>query len=268
MSPVRSAARRALPEGLRLRAHVLGLRAAHLPMRVLPQGRAARARLAALRDLHRGEACVILGNGPSIKGLDPKRLDGMATFCLNRGYLLWEGSTRGPSFYVAVNDLVIEQFDREIAALPCPLFLPWIHRRRFQGVSNAVFFEVRTGQQFITDATRGVAPCATVTIAALQLAYHMGFSTAILLGVDHRFEPEGPPHEPIRQEGADRNHFRGDYFGDGTWWNLPALRQSERGYGMALAAFEADGREIVNATPETALEVLPRGELDEVMAGV
>ena len=144
-------------------------------MRVLPEGRAARARLAALRDAHRGETCVILGNGPSMRGFDLARLDGTPTFCLNRGYLLWEDSDREPSFFVAVNDLVIDQFHREIAALPCPLFLPWIYRDRFRGVPNAVFFEIRNDQRFITDARRGVAPCATVTVAALQLAYHMGF---------------------------------------------------------------------------------------------
>jgi hypothetical protein len=234
-------------------------------MRVLPEGRAARARLAALRDRHRGETCVILGNGPSIKELDLQQLDGVATFCLNRGYLLWEGSGRTPSFYVAVNDLVIEQFHSEIAVLPCPLFLPWRHRARFPGVSNATFFEIRTDQRFITDATRGVAPCATVTVAALQLAYYMGFSTVILLGIDHRFETEGQPHERVRQDGVDPNHFRGDYFDPGTLWNLPDLRQSERGYAMAQAAFETDGRRIVNATPGTALDVFACGDLDQAL---
>ncbi len=122
MPSLRSAARHALPERLWLGAQVLRLRAKHLPMRVLPEGRAARAQLAAFRDAHRGETCVILGNGPSLKDVDLERLDGTPAFCLNRGYLLWEDSHRRPSFFVAVNDLVIDQFHREIAALPCPLF--------------------------------------------------------------------------------------------------------------------------------------------------
>ncbi len=133
MAPLRSAERRTLPERLRRESQVLRLRARHLPMRVLPEGRAARARLSRLRDAHRGETCVILGNGPSIRGLDLASLDGAATFCLNRGYLLWEGSDRGPSFFVAVNDLVIDQFHGEIADLSCPLFVPWIYRDRFRG---------------------------------------------------------------------------------------------------------------------------------------
>lgn len=251
-----------------LRGRGIRMRVAHLPMRVLPEGRAARERLAALRDSHRGETCVVLGNGPSVMSLDLEQLDGVPTFCLNRGYLLWEGSGRTPSFYVAVNDLVIEQFHRDIAELPCPLFLPWLHRARFGDVTNAVFFEVRTGERFATDGTRGIAPFATVSVAALQLAYHLGFSTVILLGVDHRFASEGPPHQRVRQVGGDPNHFRDDYYGNGTVWQLPDLRQSERGYRSARAVFEADGRSVINATPNTALHVFPRAALDEVLPGM
>lgn len=265
---LRASVRRAVPRSARLRLHVARLRAAHLPMRVRPGGRAARARLAALRDAHRGETCVILGNGPSLERIDVGLLDGIPTFCLNRGYLLWEGSGRSPTFYVAVNDLVIGQFDREIAALDCPLFLPWIHRQRFADAADAVFFELRTDQRFVTDVTRGVAPAGTVTIAALQLAYHLGFATAVLLGVDHRFATPGRPHQEVRQNGDDPNHFRGDYFGDGVAWNLPDLRQSERGYERARAAFEADGRRIVNATPDSALDVFERGALEVLAGGV
>lgn len=248
-----------------LRGKGIRMRAAHLPMRVLPQGRAARTRLATLRDAQRGQTCVVLGNGPSVRGLDLERLDGIATFCVNRGYLLWEGSGRVPSFYVAVNDLVIEQFHREISELPCPLFLPWRHRARFRGVPNAFFLEIRLDQRFSTDVTRGVAPSATVTNAALQLAYHMGFSTVILLGVDHRFATEGPPHQRVRQVGKDPDHFREDYFGDGTVWQLPDLAQSEEGYDSARSAFEADGRSVINATLNTALDVFTCADLDEVL---
>ena len=268
MPSLRSAARQALPESVWLGAQVLRLRATHVPMRIRPQGRAARARLTALRDAHHGETCVILGNGPSIRGFDLTRLDGMPTFCLNRGYLLWEDSDRGPSFFVAVNDLVIDQFHREIAALSCPLFLPWIYRDRFRVVPNAVFVEIRIDQQFITDARRGIAPCGTVTVAAIQLAYHMGFSTVILLGLDHRFQTTGPPHARVRQEGEDSNHFRSDYFGEGTLWHLPDLRLSERGYALARAAFEAAGRRVLNATPDSALDVFERRELDQIASDV
>ena len=257
------------------RAQALRLRARHLPMRITSHGRAARRRLGAHRDAHRGETCVIVGNGPSAAEIDLEALEDTPTFCLNRGYLLWEGSGRAPTYYVAVNELVIEQFADEIAELPYPLFVPWLYRDRFQNAPDAVFFETRIEDVFITDVRRGIAPGASVTIAALQLAYHMGFAEVLLLGIDHRFETKGPPHAKIRQTGSDPNHFRPDYFGDGTSWNLPDLAHSARGYELADAAFEADGRRVVNATPGTSLEVFRSarrerlwraGRLDHVVA--
>lgn len=255
---LRSIPRRVLPEPAWRYAQHLRLRTRHLPMRFTTPGRAGRARLAAYRDAHRGETCVILGNGPSLRDVDPASLDGTPTFCLNRGYLFWEDTGRTPTYYVAVNPLVIGQFHDEIAELPCPLFLPWIYRDRFAGVPNATFFEVRIDDKFITNALQGIAPGATVTIAALQLAYHMGFEEVVLLGVDHRFEMPGRPHAEVRQVGDDPNHFRRDYFGAGTLWNLPDLEHSELGYRLARAAFEADGRQIANATSESELGVFYR----------
>jgi hypothetical protein len=263
---MRALARRLLPEPARLRIHHARLRAAHLPMRLLPQGRAARAQLAALRHAHRGDSCAILGNGPSLAAIDPDQLSGATTFSLNRGYLFWRKRDRGPSYFVAVNDLVIEQFHEEIAMMKCPLFVPWIYRDRFAHVPNAIFVQLRTEQRFVTDVRAGVAPCGTVTVAALQLAFHMGFQRVYMLGVDHRFAPGGAPHETVRQRGADPNHFRDDYFGEGVRWHRPALGQSERGYELARYAFEAAGRTVLNATPGSALEVFPRIESERALA--
>ena len=264
---LRSIPRRLLPETAWRYAQFLRLRARHLPMRFSAEGRAARTRLGAYRDAHRGETCFILGNGPSLRDVDPASLDGTPTFCLNRGYLFWENTGRRPTYYVAVNPLVIDQFHDEIAELPCPLFLPWIYRDRFAGVPNATFFEVRIDDKFITDPLRGIAPGATVTIAALQLAYHMGFEEVVLLGVDHRFEMQGPPHAEVRQAGDDPNHFRPDYFGTGVLWNYPDLVHSERGYATARAAFEADGRRIINATPDSELDVFTEHSLVPALQG-
>ena len=237
-------------------------------MRLSRTGRRSRAHLAEIRDAHKGETCVILGNGPSLRDFDVSTLDGIPAFCLNRGYLLWERTGRSPAYYVAVNDLVIEQFSDEIAKLDSQAFLPWLHRERFKDSRGATFFETRIDEPFLTDPRRGVAPGATVTIAALQLAFHMGFTTVILLGVDHRFEYNGLPHDEVRQEGADPNHFRSDYFGHGRLWNLPDLDQSERGYAAARDAFRRDGRQIINATDGTDLDVFDRGELSEVLLDV
>jgi hypothetical protein len=92
----------------------------------------------------------------------------------------------------------------------------------------------------------------------MQLAYHLGFQKVILIGVDHAFTTQGKPHETIVSQGDDHNHFSPNYFGRGFRWQLPDLETSEIAYRLARKAFEADGREILDATIGGKLTVFPK----------
>jgi hypothetical protein len=104
----------------------------------------------------------------------------------------------------------------------------------------------------------GIWEGATVTYVAMQLAYFMGFTTVILIGVDHSFKTQGPAHRLVVSEGADENHFHPEYFGKGVRWQLPDLETSERAYMKARAAFEADGRKVLDATVGGKLTVFEK----------
>ena len=239
---------------------------AHAGARFHPVYRRSIGALGPLRNRHAGETCVILGNGPSLGKLDLAGLDGIPTFCLNRGYLKWAGTGRTPTYYVAVNDLVIEQFHLQIAELPCPLFLPWRYHAMFQTLPRAVFLEMRWHREFFPDVRKGLWPGNTVTFAALQIAFHMGFARAVLVGVDHRFGAVGKPHAEIQQTGPDHDHFTQGYFGPGVRWNAPDLEQSEYAYRLARQAFERDGRLVIDATEDGALEIFPKADLKTALA--
>jgi hypothetical protein len=92
----------------------------------------------------------------------------------------------------------------------------------------------------------------------MQLAFHMGFQKVILVGVDHSFATQGTPHDEVVSQGDDPNHFSTNYFGKGFRWQLPDLDTSEVAYRLARQAFEADGREIVDATIGGKLTVFPK----------
>jgi hypothetical protein len=94
----------------------------------------------------------------------------------------------------------------------------------------------------------------------MQLAYHMGFDQVILVGVDHSFITQGKPNTEIVSQGDDPNHFSAEYFGKGFRWQLPDLETSEIAYHMARRVFEADGREIVDATIGGKLTVFPKAD--------
>lgn len=207
---------------------------------------------------HKGQRCVIVGNGPSLNKMDLSFLESEIFFGTNRIYLLFDRWKFRPTYYVSVNPLVIEQSLDEISRMPCPKFLgsaaiPSLHDR-----GDVFFLRNLPEWTFSTDPTHGISEGWTVTYVAMQLAYYMGFSEVILIGVDHYFATQGTPNQEVVSHGADPNHFHPDYFGRGVRWHLPDLERSERSYRLAKQVFEADGRRIIDATVDGKLTLFPK----------
>lgn len=212
----------------------------------------------ALRNMRRGgDVCIVAGNGPSLKQtpLAEVKVD---TFGTNRCYLPG-GFT--PTFYASVNPLVIEQSIDGINALEASA--KFIAEAFVQRVHGAYPIHSHSLPRFSLEPWRGMYEGYTVTFVCLQLAYFLGYRTVLLVGVDHRYTFDGQPNQQVVSPGPDPNHFNADYFGTGFAWNNPDLARSEESYRMALSVFEADGRRIVNCTPDSALEVFERGRLEE-----
>jgi hypothetical protein len=222
--------------------------------------RESMTRLAELKDVHKGERAFIIGNGPSLKQTDLRKLKGEFTFGLNRIYLMFPELGFSTTYFVSVNDLVIEQCKDDISALPMPKFLSWRSRRFFQkGPLPATFlYTTYDNPAFTRDVRRRVWESATVTYVALQLAFHMGFKRVILVGVDHSSNVPGKANTTIVSQGDDPNHFNPAYFGKGFRWQLPDFEMSEIGYRLARQAYEADGRQVLDATIGGKLAVFPK----------
>jgi len=230
-----------------------------------PWRRDSIRRIAALKDTHRGERCFILGNGPSLKNTDLKKLKEEFTIGLNRIFLAFPEFVFKTSVLVSVNDLVVEQSAAEIKALGIPTFVAWRARRWLKPADNLYFlYTTYTGPKFGRDLTGRLWEGATVTYAALQLAFYLGFETVILIGVDHNFVTQGKPNTTIVSQGDDPNHFHQAYFGKGFRWQLPDLDTSEQAYWMARKAYEADGRRVIDATVGGKLQVFPKVEYESL----
>lgn len=200
------------------------------------------------QSLHRGERCFILGNGPSLNQMDLSPLRNEYTFGLNRIYLMFDRLGFETSYYVAMNDLVIKQSIEPIKNIKCSKFINWRTRHVFANDARIVFLYERFTPTFSRDLTNGIWGGATVTYAAIQIAYYMGFEQVILIGVDHNYETTGTPHKVVVSQGADPNHFDPTYFSNGVLWQLPDLSTSTIAYRMAKDEFETDGREVLDAT--------------------
>ena len=231
-----------------------------------PWRRESMTRLAGLKDIHKGSRAFIIGNGPSLKHTDLGKLKGEITFGLNRIYLMFPELGFVSTYFVSVNDLVIEQCTAEIAALPMPKFLSWHSHRFFSAGSLPATFLYTTydNPAFASDVRHRVWESATVTYVALQLAFHMGFDQVILIGVDHNFTTQGPANTTIVSCGDDPNHFASNYFGKGFRWQLPDLEGSERAYVLAREAFEKVGRQVLDATIDGKLTVFPKVSYEEL----
>lgn len=217
-------------------------------------------RLARFRDLHRGARAVLVCNGPSLNGMDLSPLRREIVIGLNKIHLGLDRFGFHPRYLVAVNPRVVEQASAALARLSAIRF---IGARAAEHLAEDAFTHhvpvLEPPEVFSRDLTRGFREGGTVTHAALQVAYWMGFAEVIIIGMDHRFSFEGAPHEARFMAGPDPNHFSPHYFAGQTWDN-PDLVLSEASYAEARRVFEADGRRILDATPGGACTVFEKAD--------
>jgi hypothetical protein len=230
-----------------------------------PWRRASIEHLARLKDTQRGKRAFILGNGPSLARTDVSKLKNEKTFGMNRVFLAFPEWGFSTSYFVCVNDLVIEQSASEIAALQMPKFLSWRSRRIIKPDSQTSFLNSTYERPIFAHDVRGrVWEGATVTYVALQLAFHLGFDPVILIGVDHNYSAKGKPNTTIVSQSEDSDHFDPRYFGKGFRWQLPDLDANERAYLLARQAYEMDGRQVLDATIGGKLAVFPKVEYNSL----
>ncbi len=220
--------------------------------------------LSRFKDAHRNERCVVVCNGPSLNQMDLKFLRREIVFGLNKIHLGLEKFGFYPRYMVAVNDKVIQQ---SLSAFQQATSVKFISDRSAHLLpQNAWTYHLATSnpfQRFYTDITLGLHEGYTVTHAALQIAYYMGFNEVVIIGMDHRFATSGPANSSQHLTGADPNHFSPDYFRDQNW-DAPDLRESEVSYRKALEVYQADSRRIIDATLNGACNIFPKSDYQEL----
>lgn len=217
------------------------------------------------KNKHQGERCFILGNGPSLADIDLSLLENEITFGTNRIYL--SGFT--PTYYACVNELVLQQFWPEIMELDSWKFLSAkkkIGEAVDAPLSNLTFLDTSLREPMFSSPEGPIWEGHTVTYVCLQLAYYMGFSEVILLGVDHDYGEQRVPNMEVVATGPDANHFHPDYFSGGTRWHTPDLSMSEVAYSLAKNFYEKHGRKIINASAHTRLDVFEKLPLSYVLS--
>lgn len=242
-----------------------------------------RGDVAAFKDRHKGERCVVIGNGPSLNKLDLTAIAGEVTFGVNSIYLADEQMGFTPTYYMVEDTLVMKENVQDILDYPVDQkFFPSAYSEHFGDDPAGVTFFDMDGQfyspgsaafgvpRFSDDyAVRGFCG-QSVTILNLQLAFHMGFAEVYMIGMDFSYVlPESTIVDGNLYTSTedDPNHFHPKYFGAGKTWKDPKLDRVLASYQLAKRVYEQHDREIINATAGGALELFRRADYHEVFGG-
>jgi hypothetical protein len=209
----------------------------------------------AIRDFHNrhaGDTCVIIGNGPGLNDIPLDLLKQHISFGVNQLYKRGDGFR--PHYYVAVDSRTMREHRKAIEAAygNLPFFLSsdlkeWTGR-------NVSHFTHRPGGIYRPGVNVEANPIelmdrigiawTTVVHAALQVAYYMGFTTLLCVGLDNK---------------ADGLHCYGQEKAGG----YPG--EWDQGYGELRQWFEQSKppRRIINLSTVTGVTTLERGDWRE-----
>jgi len=230
-------------------------------------------------DLHAGERCVVVGNGPSLNVLDLAKLEGEYTIAVNGIFYAADRMGFDPSYYVVEDTAFMSDNVEAIKAYPAGhKFFPSIYRDQIGDRPGVSYFMMNRGYyeptspsycvpRFSADIAQRIYSGQSVTIINLQLAYFLGFSEVILIGMDFSYTVPADAKVDgviITSMSDDPNHFHPDYFGKGKVWKDPKVDRVLANYQLAKLTFEADGRRIVNATAGGKLELFERVSYDRL----
>lgn len=242
-----------------------------------------------LKGTFSGKRCFIMGNGPSLNITPLEKLKDEFVWGFNKCYLLFERINWKPSFYTAVDTLVLPDIANELNQLTedCKetlFFFPlkYFLHKMIKNRENIIWFN-EYGMStydlpfsyFSTNPLYYVRTVNTVAITGLQLAVYMGFNPIYLVGCDTNYViPEGAEasgevrdigtgekikgYEIISTFNNDPNHFDTAYFGTNAKWHAPNVNGMIFGYSMAKKICDELGVEVYNATIGGMLEVFPR----------
>lgn len=218
-----------------------------------------------LRELIRNrknDACIIVGNGPSLKKTDFKLFKNQDLIVSNNAFLDSELISYA-KYYTVVNYLVAEQGFHKINLIEnvYKIFPYWLSYCLNSG-NNTFFIDAVGYPKFSTNIFENVSWRHTVSFYNMHLAYGLGYKKVILVGFDHNYRQQDgcKEGEIIHSYEDDENHFAKEYF-KGKKWQAANVVKMEEMYKLANEAFKRDNREIVNCTAGGKLELFRRGDL-------
>ena len=221
----------------------------------------SRKRLRSYRNCHNGR-CFIIGNGPSLRNSDLKRLMelGETTFACNSLIKLFDEISFSPTYYFAQDNKIILDNKEEISNYKGTKFIKAHYAKRYHipGVTyyNMLFKQNPIG--FSNNIPNVVYSGQTVTYSMIQFAAYMGFKEIYLIGVDCNYSSG---NSVITQE----SYFDPRLFNNKRSYAAPEVDTNLLAYARAKEVCYKQGIKIYNATRGGKLEIFERADLDKIL---
>lgn len=228
-----------------------------------------------IKDSQRGKRCFLLGCGPSLSKVDLSLLKNEDVMSVN-GAVLLKGLRS--KYFITVAKEWWKQRGREVGKIDVEriFFAPYIGIEACKSpVTELNTVEYKDYQHikadepwfFSKEANRYVLLGGTVIFPALQILYWLGYETVVLLGVDHNYDliSAGESQRGVYVSGKSVDHFDEDYYKKDVQIHCD-LKAMERSFKLSRSAFAEDGRQIINATLGTKLDIFEKARLEDLIS--
>ena len=219
----------------------------------------------------------ILGNGPSLKGIDLTSLSGFSTIGMNAAYRYWRQINWRPTYYACL--------DLEVGLSHKTQIIELIEEGRIEAFllranlidqlgslapsSRLINFDALRAQNSLMDP-----PAVTTGSHAALWAGEMGYKRLVIVGVDGRYvefvsgaERRGGIALEIVREAENPNYFFDDYQQPGDRYNIPNPRPNVHlgAWHDAGLKLRCAGLEVYNASPQSSIGYFPFIDFDDFL---
>jgi hypothetical protein len=231
------------------------------------------------KDIHKGESCFIIGNGPSLTGEDLNKIKNQVSFASNRINLLLDETNWVPYYYSFIDARIADNFFEEVYKMEKKQMFVVVtddgytslkkHFKKNCHYLRSFHEHLKNGlPKFSEDLSKKIHTHGTVTYVNIQLAIYMGFENIYLIGVDNNYainQFQGGRVE-INKEMIGKDYFKDSYYNSIEYAkqvpnNVFAMTQA---YLSAKHHCVQKGVKIYNASRGGKLEVFPRVDLDQL----
>lgn len=227
-----------------------------------------------------GDACFIIGNGPSLTVSDIESINrcGFTTFASNKIYKMFPMTQWRPDYYACVDENVFYQnYEDILSNIGCPKllnhrFLPFLQAKDGNLEADDIYYTTyspKRGRVRFYPQAANVLSGGTVTFTLMEFAWMLGYRTFYIIGCDHNyvaFENLKDKNSEFIQcdTHSNRDYFVKDYVKPGETMRVGDLGKAERGYEAARIFIESNGGKVYNATRGGKLEVFERIDVDDL----